>query len=645
MPLPEDDPLFATMRARIAALQSRNEQLEAIIAQAGEVLGRDDASRSGRANAWLAAIVESSDDAIVSKDLNGIVTSWNPAAERIFGYSAREMIGASILSIIPEELKGEERHILSKVRSGERIDRYRTVRRRKDGTRIEISVIVSPVRDATGHIVGASKIARDVTGRDDSERASGLLAAIVESSDDAIVSKDLGGTITSWNRTAERLYGFGAAEMIGRPMLRIIPPELHSEEGLILSKVRAGERLEHFETVRMRKDGSRVEVSLTVSPVRDGAGRIIGVSNVSRDLTAQRRAERAEATLAAIVRSSDDAIISKSLDGIVTSWNPAAERLYGYRVDEIVGRSILRIIPEDLRSEEDFILGKIRAGERLEHFPTVRVRKDGTRVPVSITVSPLRDALGRLIGASKIARDESARVEDQRRKDEFLAILAHELRNPMAAIRNALTLLGQAGLDAPGRARAQAIAGRQLQHMGRLLDDLLDVSRLATGRVELRCCDVELGRLVEEALEATRALFEARGQRLDVERAPEPIALHADAARITQAVVNLLTNASKYTDAGGRIALRVAREGAEAVVRVSDDGIGFSAAMKDRLFQLFSQEESALTRSAGGLGIGLALVREFIQRHGGSVQAESPGRGLGSTFTIRLPVAAQGDAR
>ena len=476
------------------------------------------------------------------------------------------------------------------------------------------------------------------------ERARAWLAAIVSSSDDAIVSKNLQGIITSWNPAAERMFGYSAAEMVGQSVLRIIPPELRHEEPHILARMAAGERIEHFETERLRKDGTRVHVSLSISPIVDARGRPVGASKIARDISEQRKSDRERALLAAIVRSTDDAIISKSLDGVVVTWNPAAERLYGYMAAEMVGEPILRIVPPELHDEEQRIIAKIRAGERIEHYPTVRVRKDGSRVDVSITVSPVRDAEGRIIGASKIARDITGEREAQRKKDHFVAVLAHELRNPLAPVRSAIALLGLPGVAGEQRARALAIAERQVQHMSRLLEDLLDVSRVATGRVELKKSVVELGPLVAQAVDATRSMMEAKGHRLTVTEADRAVRIDADPARIVQIVANLLTNAAKYTDPGGRIALTTRLDDGEAVVRVKDNGIGFAPEMRERLFTLFSQAPESVERAAGGLGIGLALVREFTERHGGSVEAHSKGPGEGAEFVVRFP-AWQGDAR
>ncbi len=237
----------------------------------------------------------------------------------------------------------------------------------------------------------------------------GLLAAIVDSSDDAIVSKTLDGVITSWNRGAESLFGYTAAEAVGRHIFLIIPEDRRAEEDDVLARIRRGERIDHFETVRQGKDGRRIPVSLTVSPVRNVDGHIIGASKVARDITERQQSEVLRARLAAIIESSDDAIVSKRLDGIITSWNRGAERLFGYSEGEAVGQHIYLIIPDDRRAEEEDGLARLRRGEKIDHFETVRRTKDGRRVPISLTVSPLKDSHGNIIGASKVARDISER--------------------------------------------------------------------------------------------------------------------------------------------------------------------------------------------------------------------------------------------
>ena len=342
---------------------------------------------------------------------------------------------------------------------------------------------------------------------------------------------------------------------------------------------------------------------------------------------------------------SHDAIISKTLDGRISSWNAGAQRIFGYAPEEVIGRPITILIPPELQHEEDQILARVENGERIEHYETERLARDGRRISVSLTVSPIRDGRGNVVGASKIARDvterkraEAALREADRRKDEFLAILAHELRNPLAPIRYALTIARQPGRTAQQHRRTQDVIERQVEHMARLLDDLLDVSRITRGVMELRKTRMELTSAIAAAIEAARPALDARRHTLTVDLPREPVRLEADAVRLAQVFSNLLINAAKYTDAGGDIRLEAKPEGREVVVTVSDNGIGISPEMMPRLFTLFSQAHSALERSEGGLGIGLALVRGLVNLHGGTIEAHSEGLGRGSRFVVRLPL-------
>src|SRR5688572_5181029 len=252
------------------------------------------------------------------------------------------------------------------------------------------------------------------------------LGRAAESSDDAIVSKDLRGTITSWDRAAERMFGYTAAEAIGQSIRLIIPADRQGEEDMVLARIRTGEGLTHFETIRQRKDGSLLPISLTVSPIRDDAGRVIGASKIARDISERTEAAVTARRFAAVVDSSDDAIITKNLNSTITSWNAAAERMFGYTAAEAIGQSVRMLIPEELQDEEDVVLAKIRAGEKIDHYETVRRRKDGTSLDISLTVSPIRNERGEIVGASKIARDITERsrlvaaVRDQAANTEKL---------------------------------------------------------------------------------------------------------------------------------------------------------------------------------------------------------------------------------
>ncbi|MGA9366099.1 MAG: PAS domain S-box protein, partial [Steroidobacteraceae bacterium] len=469
------------------------------------------------------------------------------------------------------------------------------------------------------------------------------------------------GVVFWVNRAALEVLGCDGKQCIGRSIR-----EFHldpNDAGESLRRLLAGETLHNHATALRRSDGSVRHVRIAANSHWD-AGRLIHSRWFVRDITQERLAEGARAHLAAIVQSSDDAIVSKTLEGIIRSWNRAAERLFGYSAEEAVGQPVTLIIPPERLQEEEEILQKVRSGQRIDHFETVRVAKSGRRIDVSLTISPIRNANGVIVGASKIARDiserkaseqaqqraigelrraEEALREADRRKDEFLAVLAHELRNPLAPIRYAVAMARKDGRPEAERQQAQAIIERQVEHMSRLLDDLLDVSRTTRGTLMLRRSTVDLAAVVAAAQESARPLIESRGHTLVV-RLPETLRLVADPLRLAQVLANLLINAAKYTDPGGRIELEGRRKSGELVISVRDNGIGISAEMMPRVFTLFAQASPALERSEGGLGIGLALVRGLLDLHGGTVSAHSDGVGRGSEFLVRLPIGNPGDA-
>jgi two-component system, chemotaxis family, CheB/CheR fusion protein len=350
------------------------------------------------------------------------------------------------------------------------------------------------------------------------------------------------------------------------------------------------------------------------------------------------------AHLAAIVESSDDAIVSKTLDGRILSWNRGATRIFGYEPDEVIGKPITIIIPPELHSEERQILDKLKRGERIDHFDTTRVAKDGRRIAISLTVSPIRDSSGVIVGASKVARDisERKRAEEalrdaDRRKDEFLALLAHELRNPLAPIRYALAVSRRAGTGKL-QERTQEVIERQVTHMTRLLEDLLDISRITRGKLEIKKSATELTSILNTAIETARPLLNSKQHNLSLDLPKQTLHLEADPVRLAQIFSNVLINAAKYTNPGGHIALRATQEGEEVVVAIRDNGIGISSGLMPHLFDLYAQGREALGRDEGGLGIGLSLVRGLTVLHGGSIEARSEGPGRGSEFIIRLPI-------
>ncbi len=470
---------------------------------------------------------------------------------------------------------------------------------------------------------------------------------------------DAEGFITYFNERAVELWGrepklkdpvdrycgsFKLFTVDGSPI-----PHDHCWMALAL---RDGKPYNGLEIVIERPDGSRWDALAHANPFFDEQGGLAGAVNVLIDITHRRKAELARLHLSAIVDSSDDAIISKDLNGFIQSWNAAAHRLFGYTAEEAVGRHISFLIPAERAEEEDRILARLRAGERVYHFDTVRVRQDGQPLYVSLTISPIKDEAGRIVGASKIVRDitERKQAEEQayrlltqlkeadHRKDEFLATLAHELRNPLAPLRNVLEIMKHGGDNGQGFAQIQSTLERQLRQMGRLVDDLTDLNRISRSQLELRKERVELASVIQQSVEVCRPLAEAARHELNVSLPHEPTYLHADPARLTQVFSNLLNNACKYTEPGGRIWLAAARRGSEVVLNVKDTGVGIPSDQLVNVFEMFTQIDRSLERSQGGLGIGLTLVKRLVEMHGGSVQAYSQGQGRGSEFVVRLPI-------
>jgi len=476
----------------------------------------------------------------------------------------------------------------------------------------------------------------------DAAELAARLAAIVASSDDAIVSKDLSGRITSWNTAAERMFGWTSEEVIGQPITIMIPPDRQDEEVFVLSQVSQGLVVDHFETVRQHKDGSPINVSLTVSPIHGPDGTVIGASKIARDISDRRRLEWQALRLAAIVASSEDAIVSKSLDGIIQTWNAGAERMFGYTAAEAIGRHISLIIPEDRLHEETEVLRRVRAGESVEHFETVRRRKDGSFLDISLAVSPIRHG-SKIIGASKIARDitEQRRLrkeaeEASRMKDEFLAMLSHELRTPLNTVVGYAAMLRKGAMEEPQRSKAIDVIHRNAQTLTRLVGELLDTSRIVTGKIRLDIRDCNLSALANEAVENIRPSADAKGVLFEAAIEPD-VAIRGDRDRLRQVMWNLLTNAVKFTPAGGRINVGLSAEPAEVRFVVQDTGIGLAAEALPHVFQRFWQGEAGRSREHSGLGLGLALSRHFVELHGGAIGARSEGVGKGTEVWVKLP--------
>ena len=367
----------------------------------------------------------------------------------------------------------------------------------------------------------------------------------------------------------------------------------------------------------------------------------------------------AEQYLAAIVLNAEDAIVSKDLNSIVTSWNPAAARIFGYTADEMIGQSIMRIIPPELADEEHEIVSQIRRGERIDHFETTRRRKDGAVIDVSLTISPIRDGGGAIIGASNITRDitekkilerrtaealeETRKARRQaevasRMKDEFLATISHELRTPLTAIMGWVRMLRSGLLSQDRVEQALEVIDRNVRSQAQLIEDLLDISRITMGKLRLDVRPVQPATVINAAVDALRFAAEARNIRIQTVLDSHAGPVAGDFERLQQVVWNLLSNAIKFTPKNGRVQMVLERVNSHIEIRISDNGRGIKPDFLPFIFERFSQAETGTTRLQGGLGMGLAISKAIVELHGGNITAFSEGEGKGSTFTVSIPV-------
>ena len=619
----------------------------------------------------LASIVESSDDAIVSKSLDGVIQSWNAGAERLFGHTAAQAVGRHISLVIPPDRISEEDHIVARLKAGQRIEHFETERMHRDGRRLLVSLTISPITDDAGQVVGASKIVRDVTSqRRAEERERQLLAEAAGANAKfqaffeqgalfaGIMAMD--GTLVDANRLSWEGCGFTKEQAVGKPFW---DGPWWSPSADLVARIKDGSaRAAAGETFRVETpyfvgDGSQRIADVTILPIRDEAGRVLFLAPTGTDITDRQRAEAERERFATVIESSTDFIGICDLNGIPFFVNRAGLEMVG--LDSLDAARATPVpeffFPEDRpRILEEFFPSVLEKGHgevevRFRHFKTGEARW------MAYKVLTVKDAAGQPVALATVSQDITARksMEDNlrnlaaelseadRRKDEFLATLAHELRNPLAAISNAVQVLRHGGRDSKTVDSASEMLERQVGQVSRLVDDLLDMSRITQGKIELRKDHVELTPILDQAVETARALLESRHHDLTVTLPSGPIYLRADAARLAQVVGNLLSNASKFTDDGGHIGLAVEREGKNVVIRVRDTGIGIAAADLPRLFDMFTQVDTSLERSRDGLGIGLTLVRALVEMHGGAVEARSAGLGQGSEFVVRLPTVAE----
>jgi two-component system sensor kinase FixL len=617
----------------------------------------------------LAAIVESSSEAIIGNNLDGAITTWNPGAVKLFGYSAEEVIGRHLTIVVPADRATEVPRFLEKIARGESTAHYETVRLHKDGTPIDVSVTVSPIQGAGGKIIGASTIARGIA---EQKRAEEKLREseehyrnVAETATDAIITTDGEGTITFVNRAAERIFEYSSEKLLGQKLMALMPEYMrHVHQASLKTYATTGDRqLEYWDCIELtglKKGGREIPVELSVSRFTKNSQHVF--TCIVRDITERKQAQESLLRLASIVESSSDAIIGNALDGTIMTWNPGAEKLFGYSTEEALGRNISIVVPADRATEVRETFEKVGQLESTAGYDTVRLNKDGKRINVSITVSPIQDGGGKIIGASTIARDIARQkqaetqlktlaedlMHSNRELQDFASVASHDLQEPLRKIQTfadelietSQSTLGEECLDT--LKRIQSAAGR----MQRLINDLLSLSRV-TSRAQ-PFIPVDLNTVAIEVLSDLEVQINKTGGRVDLRDIPS---IEAEPLQMRQLFQNLIGNALKFhlPDRAPIVSVHgellgyeegLAGDGSEAQPRqlckitFEDNGIGFDEKYVDRIFAMFQRLDGR--NKYEGTGMGLAICRRIAEHHGGDITARSI-PGTGSTFTVTLP--------
>jgi two-component system CheB/CheR fusion protein len=649
---------------------------------------------SDRLEMLYRGILDTALDCIIIMGADGRVLEFNPACERVFGFSRQEAVGKELAElIIPARMREQHRRGLAhylKTNEGPVIGkRIEIAGVRKDGTEILVELAITALKINSSPVFTA--YLRDITDRARHEEASRRLAAIVESSDDAIVSKDLNGIITSWNGGAEKLFGFSTDEAINKPITIIIPPDRYHEEQQILDRINSGERVDHFDTVRRRKDGTLVNVSLTVSPIRHADGRVIGASKIARDISERVRSDRrrlAQYTVGSLLAGSWtlEEASSAILQTITSIGDWALSALWIY--DESIGRLRCRAYwhsgaPQfekfgQLSSAVQFSMGEGLPGrvwasnEPLwiydvvvdQNFPRAPAAREaglhgGFAFPLLAgraingvielfservvepdpdllqLVTALGSQIGLFIERRRVEKELELAKENAEAasaaKDRFLATLSHELRTPLNPILLwADGVLNQAGLD-PEMEHGLRMVCRNVELEARLIDDMLDLTRIARGKLELRLEPADAHELVQHAIEIVRADVNCRHIQLSIALEAASHQVNVDPPRMQQVFWNILRNACKFTADNGSVSVRSYNGTPNSItIEIADTGIGIEPVFLEKIFDAFEQ----LEMRREGLGLGLAISKALVEMHGGSIRAQSEGRGKGSTFSV-----------
>lgn len=603
----------------------------------------------------LAAIVASSEDAILSTDNRGLIRSWNGAAERLYGYSASEAIGQPVSILVPDGQGTATERLGPGEHDGHAIDHYKKRRRTRDGAEVEVSERDSPILDDAGRVVGRAIIDRDMSPQKQAEAAlragKERLRLALEAGRMGVWDWDIATGEVRWTEDLEPIPGFRPPTF--HEFERLVHPDDRAKVARAIARAFEGEASYDIEFRLIPPDNTIRWFASKGQVCTDDEGKPIRMIGVGQDITDRKLAEErqrdSEQRFSRFMQHLPGLAWIKDLEGryiyanesTLRAFNRGRADLYGKVDGEIFDPTTAATYRENdrkaLLSETGFqtIEALRQEGDGILHHSVV------SKFPVLGPDGQVGLIGGIAIDITDRMRMEASLRESDRRKDEFIATLAHELRNPLAPIQNALHLLSLPAAPGHDPEAERAMAERQVRHLARLVDDLLDVSRINQGQIELRKELVDLTVIVERAADSVRSLLQERGHRLQIVLSDEPILLDADPTRLEQILGNLLNNAIKYTDPGGRIELQAERDADSVRLRVRDNGLGIEPEMRELIFEMFIQAGRPGARAQGGLGIGLGLVRKLVELHGGTIHAESAGPGTGSEFTVRLPILSQ----
>jgi PAS domain S-box-containing protein len=604
--------------------------------------------------------VEQSMLAVIEWDAGFCVAAWNHAAEGIFGYTAEEAVGQHATFLVPAHVKSAIDQVWASL-STQQSDAHSTNENlTKNGRTVLCHWHNTPLVNAEGRFIGAVSLAEDITDRRQLQEKSRKLAAIVECSEDAIIGKDLEGTITSWNKGAEKIYGYKETDVVGTSIACLLPPDREEELTQLLQKVKRGEPIEHYESVRRRKDGRDINVSLAVSPIRDWEGQIIGASTIARDITEQKQAEdaiaRESAKLSAMISGMEEGVVFANVDNVIVEINDYLCRFVGKSREELVGKRI-----EDIHQGRvlEGLLQRIRQFRQVPNCEPYVLQRPLGDAEVFMRMQPIYregvydGVLLNVVDVTELVQSRRAADAANAAKSEFIANMSHEIRTPMTAILGFAELIDNSIECCTACPEHQSCVTRGqnkehvhiIRHNGEhllgLINDILDVSKIEAGKMEIERVACSPLRLVEEVLSLMRVRAIEKGLTLEARyEFPLPETIQSDPARIRQVLVNLIGNAVKFTSRGQvDITVRCSRDDqigqATVAFDVKDSGIGMTPEQAGRLFQPFTQVDSSVTRQYGGTGLGLAISKRLAEALGGGIAVESR-LGEGSTFTFTL---------